>query len=114
MKKGLLDKSRGALTKYIVKQLLESLAKKYAWTAVGPIGWLLSFFASKFVETLLDNTILGINLMLIKVNNDGDVKELLSLLEKAKEASEDERKGIENDLEKAAISLIKLGDARKL
>jgi hypothetical protein len=108
MDKPLLDPVRDEIVEVILKQVMEALLSKLPFLSWGPAGWVATKLMNWLVNFLLDKTILGVNLLLIKIENDGDVEEFNEALEKVQNAPENEKEKYRQEVIDAARNLIKL------
>ena len=115
MEKSLLDPEKELLVSIVLKQVMGALSSKLPWLSWGPASAIVSFFLKKILRVILDKTILGINLALIKVENFGDVNRFNDAMKRAiNSESEEEKELARNEVIEAASSLIKLNNAKLL
>lgn len=113
----ILDPFKATIINVLVKQVMVALVAKLPFLSFGPLGYVASFFLSKLIGFILENTILGINLGIIEVTVNAEVIGLNKLLEKAKnlpEDKKDELPKIEEEIINAVRDLISIRDKYRL
>lgn len=109
--KHIADPYRDTLVSVIVKQAMGVLYIKAPWLAIKPLGWIAEKIISQSTSWLLDRTILGINLTLIRVQTEANVQELnglLDLVSKTPKEDHDKRERLEDEIIESSRKLIKL------
>lgn len=113
MEEGYVKPYRETIVKLIVKQCLKGLVKQAPIFASGPLGWIMSKFLFWIVPKLLDNTILGLNIMWVRTENQGNVDKLNKLFEDSKkDLTPEERDSIEKQINSEWDDLVNLTKRR--
>ncbi len=100
----------------VVKQAMGMILVRIPWFGTfTPVVWVATKLLTKLVKFLVEETALGVNLILIQLQVDGQVEDIEDVLEKFKHAETEEQK---DDLEKELIEvsrrLIRLRDDFRL
>ena len=100
----------------VVKQAMVALIARLPWLgAWTPLVWIATKILTKLVSFLLLETSLGINLLLIQLQVDGQVSAVRHILEKFKTAkTEEEKDALEKELIEVSRDLIRLRDNLRL
>lgn len=110
--KGVADEIRDYVLKTAVQQVMKYLFSKLAFLSWGPFGGIAQYFVTKLVVIMIDKTILGVHILLIYADVNSDVKEVKELVKKInslKGKNADELKGLDEELAKAQLDLIRFG-----
>jgi hypothetical protein len=110
------DEVRGFVINMVVKQALKVLLTKIPWFgSFSPALWVATKLLTKFITFLVDETALGINLIMIQLQVDGQVEEVEAIIDRFKHAETEEQKDVlEKELIEASRSLIRLRDEFRL
>lgn len=114
---GFLDPFKKAIVEIARKQLVRALVIRAPFLSFGPINWALVWFLDWVIGRLLAETILGINLIVVDIENDGDVRKMKTIIEEIKKLKPEEkerRDNLETEFIEAASDLIRLRDERRL
>jgi len=114
MNQPLLDPKRDILVELVLKQVMGVLIERLPWLSWGPISFIISFFTKKLLHIILDKTILGINLSLIKLRNDADVRRFNKALDELVNSPDADKEKHRNEVIEIARDLIKLNPNSQL
>ena len=105
-----------AIIKKVVEQITGWLFRKLAFLAWGPLGSIVTYFVTKGVIWLLDQTIIGAHVLYIYGDTTFDRKRVEKLIQKFNKFDEnttdEERKKLDEELDKALIELMQFGTIR--
>lgn len=98
------------LIKVAVNQAMSALVAKAAFFGFGPVKWLTTILLTKFLAFMIDKTVIGANVLIIKADVSLDVDRMEKAIKKATEAKPDATKeeldAIDKELKEAASNLI--------
>lgn len=117
MAKAILDPYKDMLVKLAVKQVMQYAISRAAWLALGPVNFIAGYILSKIFLVALENTILGVNMLMIDMETDQEVKEFTELIKKAKATPKEDMEAsnaIEKELIEAGNDLIRIMEHRRL
>lgn len=109
--KHIADPYRDTLVAVIVKQAMGILYINAPWLAIRPLGWIAEMILKRMSSWLLDKTILGINMTLIRVQTEANVNELnglLDLVSKTPKEDHETRERLEDEIIESSKKLIRL------
>jgi len=111
------EKRQGILVREAVKQLMTYLVSKYAILSWGPIGWIVTAISTKYAKLFIQETLIGVNSLIIDFTVDKDVTILQNVRDKintiTEETTKEELDAIDEAFANASRELIKFG-RRKL
>ena len=100
----------------VVKQAMEMILVRIPWFGTfTPVVWVATKLLTKLVKFLVEETALGVNLILIQLQVDGQVEGIEEVLAELKLAQDEEhRDALEKELIEVSRRLIRLRDNFRL
>lgn len=97
-----------------LKHIMSLIAVRIPFLAAGPVGWVVSFIIGKLLTLIIENGVLGINLLVIDFSTRRDADNMEEALREASEVDQKDPVAVEQANEKikdAMRDLIRLGRA---
>lgn len=101
---------------YLTKRMVTFITSKISFLAWGPIGLITKILTQKFIEKLLELTVLGVKIAKVNVEANRDLKAVTLVLNDIRahegEMTDAERKEFDQKLAQAGRDLIRFDSIR--